>query len=82
MNFPVNFMHFNNYALANIPTKLMYKHRVDHYDYTTVLHCTCIHTYNKIHIETVSRIGNRTLIGRGVHVSGKRTSEKVHASGK
>ena len=38
-------------------------------------------TYNELHIETVSCVGNHTLIGRGVHVSGKYTSEKVHASG-
>ena len=49
MSFPLNFMYFKNYTLANIPTKLMYKHRVDYYDYTTVLysiHITC----NKLHV--------------------------------
>ena len=59
MTFPVNFMYFKNYTLASIPTKLMYKHRVDYYDYTTVLYS--ILTCNKLHIKTVSRIGNRTL---------------------
>ena len=63
MSFPVNFMYFENYTLANSPTKLMYKHRVDYYDYTTVLYS--IHTCNKLYIETISRVG------RGVHMSGK-----------
>ena len=48
----------NQYTSANIPTKLMYKYRVDCY----VLYS--IHTCNKLHIETVSRVGNR-ISGEG-----------------
>ena len=53
----------------------MYKHRVDYYDYTTVLYS--IHTCNKLYIF----VRRKSHVGRGVHMSGKQTSVKVHASG-
>ena len=75
MSFPVNFMYFKNYTLANIPTKLMYKHRVDYYDYTTVLYSM----QQATHRNSFAR--RKSHIGRGVHASSKRMSGKVHASG-
>ena len=76
MSFPVNFVYFKNYTLANIPTKLIYKHRVDYHEYITVLH--------SIHTAATYQNGfahQKLHVGRGVQASDKRTLGKVHASG-
>ena len=65
-------MYFKNYTLANIPTKLMYKHRVDYYDYTLqyfILYICMKQAYISkqfraseiAHRERGSRVGKRTL---------------------
>ena len=75
MSFPVNFTYIKNYTLANIPTKLIYKHRVDYYEYTTVLYSIHTATYQ-------NGFAHRTLhVGRGVQAPDKRTLGKVPASG-
>ena len=59
-------MYFKNYTLVNIPTKLMYKHRVDYYDYTTVFHA--LYTANRTQgkkIITISNFGR--FSGKGRH---------------
>ena len=75
MTFPVYYIKLHVLQeLANIPTNTEWIY----YDYTIG---TLLYTYMQQATYQNSFMSRKSHIGRGVHASGKRTLEKVHASG-